>query len=75
MGSKWIFNNFSKILQFLLNINFTKKMRLEICYMRWCLTFLYELMEACKQPFEISHFFDQETVKKIVFLGRELIGL
>ena len=30
-----------------------KKMRLEICYTEQCLKFLYDLIKACKQQFEI----------------------
>ena len=46
-----------KISYFLLNINFTKKMRLEICYQDQCLNFLYDPSLRGKHQFEILPFF------------------
>ena len=63
---KWFFDMFGKtkkwkniwiFKKWKFEVDFSKKMRLEICYMERCLNFLYELMQACKQPFEISIFF------------------
>ena len=36
-------------------IDFSKKMRLEICYMDQCLNFLYDPFWPCKHHFEILH--------------------
>ena len=43
----------SKILNVEMLADFSKQMRLEICYMERCLNFLYVRLLACKRPFEI----------------------
>ncbi len=59
-------------------IDFSEKMRLGVCNIAGCLTFLYEIFLACKLPFEISTCFIDFLKKmrlEICYLGKRLTFL